>query len=72
MPKKRVKKRTHVKKVENPTDPKVPKSFVIRTGKTTSDPVSSALAQLVIDVRKIMEPNTAIRLRVRFPDLRNC
>jgi hypothetical protein len=61
-----------VKKVENPTDPKVPKSFVIRTGKTTSDPVSSALAQLVIDVRKIMEPNTAIRLRVTFPDLRVC
>jgi hypothetical protein len=62
----------HVKKVENPADPKVPKSFVIRTGKTMSDPVSSALAQLVIDVGKIMEPNTAIRLRVRFPDLRIC
>ena len=66
MAKKRVKKRTHVKKVDNPADPKIPKSFVIRTGKTTADPASSVLAQLVLDVRKIMEPNTATRLRVRF------
>ena len=64
MTKKRVKKRTHVKKTENPSDPKIPKSFVIRTGKTTVDPISSALAQLVHDVRRIMEPNTATRLRV--------
>jgi hypothetical protein len=64
MAKKRVKKRTHVKKVDNPADPKIPKSFVIRTGKTTADPASSVLAQLVLDVRKIMEPNTATRLRV--------
>jgi hypothetical protein len=62
--KKRVKKRTHVRKVENPGDPKVPKSFVIRTGRTTADPISSVLAQLVLDFRKIMEPNTASRLRV--------
>jgi ribosome biogenesis protein SSF1/2 len=62
--KKRVKKRTHVRKVEDPTDPKVPKSFVIRTGRTTADPLSSVLAQLVLDFRKIMEPNTASRLRV--------
>jgi ribosome biogenesis protein SSF1/2 len=65
MPKKRVKKRTHVKKSENPGDPKTPKSFVIRTGKTTADPLSSSLSQLVLDVRKIMEPNTARRLRER-------
>lgn len=64
MAKKRVKKRTHVKKVDNPADAKIPKSFVIRTGKTTADPASSVLAQLVLDVRKIMEPNTATRLRV--------
>jgi hypothetical protein len=62
--KKRVKKRTHVRKVENPGDPKIPKSFVIRTGRTTADPISSVLAQLVLDFRKIMEPNTASRLRV--------
>jgi hypothetical protein len=61
MAKKRVKKRTHLKKVENPSDPKTPKSFVIRTGKTMSDPTSSVLAQLVLDVRRIMEPNTATR-----------
>jgi hypothetical protein len=68
MARKRVKKRTHVKKVENSTDTKTPKSFVIRTGKTTADPSSSVLAQLVLDVRKIMEPNTASRLRVfHFP-----
>lgn len=67
MPKKRVKKRTHVKRVDNLEDPKVPKSFVIRTGKTTADPASSVLAQLVLDVRRIMEPNTATRLRVCRP-----
>jgi ribosome biogenesis protein SSF1/2 len=69
MAKKRAKKRTHVRKADNPTDPKIPKSFVIRTGKTTVDPLSSVLAQLVLDVRRIMEPNTASRLRVRIPDL---
>ena len=69
MPKKRVKKRTHIKKVETPNDPKTPKSFVIRTGKTMSDPTSSVLAQLVLDVRRIMEPNTATRLRVLQPPL---
>jgi len=53
-----------MKKVENPNDAKTPKSFVIRTGKTMSDPTSSVLAQLVLDVRRIMEPNTATRLRV--------
>src|SRR5271155_2553366 len=72
MVKKRVKKRTHVRKAENSTDPKAPKSFVIRTGRTTSDPTSSVLAQLVIDVRKIMEPNTAIRLRVYSPSPHFC
>jgi ribosome biogenesis protein SSF1/2 len=64
MAKKRVKKRTHVRKPENAGDLKVPKSFVIRTGKTQFDPTSSVLSQLVLDFRKIMEPNTASRLRV--------
>lgn len=65
MAKKRVKKRTHVRNVEHPEDSKVPKSFVIRTGKTTFDPLSSVFSQLVSDVRRIMEPNTASRLRVQ-------
>lgn len=37
----------------------VPKSFVIKHGK-----VGTSLTQLVRDVRKVMEPNTASRLRV--------
>jgi hypothetical protein len=57
MAKKRIKKRTHIKKVENQNDPKTPKSFVIQTGKTMSDPTFSVLAQLVLDVRRIMEPS---------------
>lgn len=39
----------------------VPKSFVIKHG-----PVGHSLAQLVHDLRKVMEPNTASRLRVRL------
>jgi ribosome biogenesis protein SSF1/2 len=39
----------------------VPKSFVIKHGQ-----VGSSLTQLVRDVRKVMEPNTASRLKVRF------
>jgi len=38
-----------------------PKTFVVKHG-----PVGSSVAQLVRDVRKIMEPNTATRLRVCF------
>ena len=37
----------------------VPKSFVIKHGK-----VGTSLTQLVRDVRRVMEPNTASRLRV--------
>ena len=48
-----------VKAQEQPeTD--VPKSFVIRSGKVTK-----AVHQLVLDVRRVMEPNTAIRLKER-------
>jgi hypothetical protein len=64
MAKKRVKKRTHVRTVENASDSKVPKSFVIRSGRTILDPLSSVFSQLVLDFRKIMEPNTASQLRV--------
>jgi hypothetical protein len=44
-----------------------PKSFVIKHGA-----VGYSIAQLVRDVRKVMEPNTATRLRVRnFPHFYN-
>lgn len=36
-----------------------PKTFIVKHG-----PVGSSIAQLVRDTRKIMEPNTASRLRV--------
>lgn len=56
------KNRTHLKggSASAPgTEQGVPKSFVIKHGQ-----VGSSLAQLVRDVRKVMEPNTATRLRV--------
>ncbi|KAJ8502302.1 hypothetical protein ONZ51_g48 [Trametes cubensis] len=57
----RRKHRTHLKGgvASNPGSAEgVPKSFVIKHGQ-----VGSSLAQLVRDVRKVMEPNTASRLR---------
>ncbi|CAG8459858.1 2059_t:CDS:2 [Ambispora leptoticha] len=58
----RKKKRTHVKIDEsaNPDAPKIPKSFVLRSGK-----VGKTVTALVQDMRKVMEPNTAVRLRER-------
>ncbi|KAI8827085.1 Brix domain-containing protein [Fimicolochytrium jonesii] len=56
---KRKKKRTHVKPDEAAIA-KVPKSFVIKVG-----PVGRSLAHLVKDVRRAMEPNTAMNLRER-------
>lgn len=53
----RRKRRTHVPVEE---DSKVPKSFVIRSGV-----VGRAVSYLVRDVRKVMEPHTAIKLRER-------
>jgi ribosome biogenesis protein SSF1/2 len=56
------KNRTHLKggAASNPGSAEgIPKSFVIKHGQ-----VGQSLAQLVRDVRKIMEPNTASRLRV--------
>ncbi|OJT08933.1 Brix domain-containing protein C1B9.03c [Trametes pubescens] len=57
------KNRTHLKGgvASNPGAAEgVPKSFVIKHGQ-----VGSSLAQLVRDFRKVMEPNTASRLRER-------
>ena len=55
------KNRTHLKGAGaiSQTD-NVPKSFIIKHGQ-----VGSSLSQLVRDLRKVMEPNTATRLRVR-------
>lgn len=59
----RRKNRTHVRVAENaPEDKKaVPKSFVVRA----SGDISKPGAQLVRDLRKVMEPNTASRLKER-------
>jgi ribosome biogenesis protein SSF1/2 len=57
------KTRTHLKSsnVNEDTAPTgTPKSFIIKHG-----PVGSSLTQLVRDMRKVMEPNTASRLKVR-------
>ncbi|CCM02921.1 uncharacterized protein FIBRA_05035 [Fibroporia radiculosa] len=57
------KNRTHLKggAASNPgTEEGIPKTFVVKHGQ-----VGSSLTQLVRDVRKVMEPNTASRLRER-------
>jgi ribosome biogenesis protein SSF1/2 len=57
----RRKNRTHLKGTlssESSSD-NVPKSFVIKHGH-----VGTSLTQLTRDVRKVMEPNTATRLKV--------
>ena len=60
MTKRNKKKRTHV-----PMNPdvfeKIPKSFVIKSGQK----VGSSVSQLVKDVRRVMEPNTATNLKER-------
>ncbi|KAG8690572.1 hypothetical protein FRC11_010699 [Ceratobasidium sp. 423] len=62
----RKKNRTHLKggvAAQGPTDASasgVPKSIVVKHGQ-----VGPALSQLVRDLRKVMEPNTASRLRER-------
>ncbi|PFH50047.1 hypothetical protein AMATHDRAFT_61788 [Amanita thiersii Skay4041] len=63
MARRRRKNRTHLKGGEEATPGKAdntPKSFVIKHGQ-----VGSSVAQLVRDLRKVMEPNTASRLRER-------
>lgn len=62
MVKRRRKTRTHLKGPNNSvaTSTSAPKSFIIRTGK-----VPRSVSTLVQDTRKVMEPNTATRLRER-------
>ena len=57
----RRKNRTHLKGTQPSASPadNVPKSFVIKHGQ-----VGTSLTQLTRDIRKVMEPNTATRLRV--------
>ncbi|KAL5604035.1 hypothetical protein BROUX41_002031 [Berkeleyomyces rouxiae] len=71
MARRRSKKRTHVKpelafsKDNKPGDGatiKAPKNMVIRIG---ASEVGSSISQLVTDVRRVMEPNTATRLKER-------
>ena len=68
MARRRAKKRTHVG-ANNPEENKAghatskdPKSMVIRIG---AGEVGSSVSQLAIDVRKVMEPGTASRLKER-------
>ncbi|KAK4134441.1 Brix-domain-containing protein [Trichocladium antarcticum] len=70
MAKRRTKKRTHMG-ANNPVTPtainghantKDPKSMVIRIG---AGEVGSSISQLATDVRRVMEPGTATRLRER-------
>ncbi|PBK96392.1 Brix-domain-containing protein [Armillaria gallica] len=59
----RRKNKTHLKGVTTESTSSqagVPKSFVIKHGQ-----VGASIAQLVRDIRKVMEPNTASRLRER-------
>ncbi|KAJ5944792.1 hypothetical protein N7516_004960 [Penicillium verrucosum] len=69
MVKQRVKKRTHQKpqnasvvKGSAASMSKTPKSMVIRVG---ASQVGSSVTQLVKDVRRMMEPDTAVRLKER-------
>lgn len=61
MPRRR-KNRTHLKgtRPQESSTANVPKSFVIKHGH-----VGTSLAQLTRDIRKVMEPNTATRLKER-------
>jgi ribosome biogenesis protein SSF1/2 len=73
----RKKNRTHLKGADRgEDDDNAPKSFVIKVGKhcglssldtmlmSQSGSVTKSVSQLVRDVRQVMEPNTATRLRV--------
>ena len=77
MAKTRVKKRTHTRPQNASAAPKggaaaltkTPKSMVIRAGRSQ---VGTSVTQLVKDVRRMMEPDTAVRLKVRRLNLLNC
>ncbi|KAG0292014.1 hypothetical protein BGZ98_002765 [Dissophora globulifera] len=61
MGKGRKKTRTHkVEEGDNPNAPKTPKTFVMRSGE-----VGHSAMGLVNDIRRVMEPNTATKLRER-------
>jgi ribosome biogenesis protein SSF1/2 len=62
----RRKNRTHLKGTQPSasSSDNVPKSFVIKHGH-----VGTSLTQLTRDVRKVMEPNTATRLKVYLSSL---
>ena len=71
MAKHRVKKRTHVGAKNAPANAKnnsssmskTPKSMVIRVG---GSQVGTSVSKLVQDVRLMMEPDTAVRLKVSW------
>jgi ribosome biogenesis protein SSF1/2 len=73
MARKRTKKRTHVRVTSGTPDARngassvrgSPKSMVIRIG---AGEVGSSVSQLVEDVRSMMKPDTASRLKVRNPN----
>ena len=52
------KKRTHVEQDESAL-PQVPRTFVMERGR-----IGSTLNQLVLDLRQVMEPHTASKLKV--------
>ncbi|KTW26171.1 hypothetical protein T552_03062 [Pneumocystis carinii B80] len=56
------KRRTHLRKNEELSNTRIPKSMVIRTGASN---VGSSISQLTRDIRRMMEPHTAVRLRER-------
>ncbi|EEB07339.1 RNA-binding protein [Schizosaccharomyces japonicus yFS275] len=60
--KKRSKKRTHLKNDATASGQSIPKSMVIRTG---ASEVGKSLSYLTRDIRHMMEPHTAIRLKER-------
>lgn len=63
---KRRKNRTHLKGAQLTVgSDDAPKSFIIKHGQ-----VGASLGQLVRDMRKVMEPNTAARLKVSWSLLR--
>ncbi|KAK9325267.1 Brix domain-containing protein [Lipomyces orientalis] len=61
MAKRRHKKRTHAPQ-PNPAEAHIPQSMVLRIGGSS---VGASLSQLVHDVRMIMQPHTAVKLRER-------
>jgi ribosome biogenesis protein SSF1/2 len=58
----RKKQSAHDKQVQKAKDGN-PKSMVIRIG---AGEVGTSVSQLVTDVRHVMEPDTAVRLKVRL------